>query len=563
MTEKTFGQAFAEARKQGLDKFQWKGGWYSTKRADETFTRSHNSVKKGNSKQKYSKSNGTVTNRFVIRDHGKQGFSVYDNEIGRYVGGLHKDKESAAKYLNSEQFKIDSGEVNVTAARTKLDRKTSGYQPVDENKNFLDKQGNTRIYQERGTGRFLATDNRNNIVGYSFDPAAATADQNWGGWIAYTGSKDDLKAAGAGKLRDETNRNEVNQKSKQERDRKLDPRKQQIEGLNRLAAGTNFVTGVVNLPNHIVTGYLRASNPFSDYTFKDYVNGFKVANYWEGTKQSTGLGDIAGDYIDINQSTKDVLNIVNPMSVVSLASSYKPSQKGIAAVSHQKGQKVITNLPNEMVLTQGPSPANKGFFSRLISRTKTQPFGAKGTKHTTLELTGAPQTEDGIVAIHNNNGSNNWFNIKGVKASTHHSTIPGKPKASTFVKIQPWHVEGQAGTPLIVNPHLGNTHLGLYRDSGAYIQETPTANFYYRGEGSPNTYALGRIRTGEVVPGTSGENWNGGTSGGRLTVVNTNNHNAPAFGGITVGGGRDNQSTWYLPLGYKRGGKVKLISKKQ
>lgn len=34
MAQKTFGQAFAEARKQGLDKFEWKGGWYTTKRAD-------------------------------------------------------------------------------------------------------------------------------------------------------------------------------------------------------------------------------------------------------------------------------------------------------------------------------------------------------------------------------------------------------------------------------------------------------------------------------------------------------------------------------------------------
>jgi len=54
------------------------------------------------------------------------------------------------------------------------------------------------------------TDNYGNIVGYSFDPAAATSDSNWGGWIAYTGSKNDLKAAGAGRLRDEANRNEVN-----------------------------------------------------------------------------------------------------------------------------------------------------------------------------------------------------------------------------------------------------------------------------------------------------------------------------------------------------------------
>ena len=49
MAQKTFGQAFAEARKQGLDKFEWKGGWQTTKRADETSAKS--------------RATGTVSNR--------------------------------------------------------------------------------------------------------------------------------------------------------------------------------------------------------------------------------------------------------------------------------------------------------------------------------------------------------------------------------------------------------------------------------------------------------------------------------------------------------------------
>jgi hypothetical protein len=32
---KTFGQAFSEARKQGLKKFEWNGNWYTTQTKEE------------------------------------------------------------------------------------------------------------------------------------------------------------------------------------------------------------------------------------------------------------------------------------------------------------------------------------------------------------------------------------------------------------------------------------------------------------------------------------------------------------------------------------------------
>lgn len=89
-----------------------------------------------------------------------------------------------------------------------------------------------------------------------------------------------------------------------------------------------------------------------------------------------------------------------------------------------------------------------------------------------------------------------------------------------------------------------------------YSDETPTAEFYYGGEGNSNTYAQGRIATGEVVPGTSGKNWNGGQSGNKLDVINTKGHFSPSFGGTTVGNGSDNKSNWYLYGRHKNGGKL-------
>lgn len=559
MAQKTFGQAFREAEKQGLKKFQWRGGWYTTERADKKHAPTQGSVEKGNYKEKYGRSNGTVTNRYVVQNK-NNGYIVYDNELRRYIGNTHKDKESAAKYIKSDQFKYDAGESVSTASYTKLTRKTPGFQPVDENKNFQGKDGNTRLYQERGTGRYLVTDNNGYIVGYSSDPAAATADANWGGWIAYTGSLNDLKAAGAGKLRDEANRNEDAQKTKQAKDRKVNEWDQQIRGLNRLAAGTNFVTGIMNLPNHAITGAVRTVNPWSDYTAQDYLKGFAIKNYFEGSNQSVGLGDVVSDvWTSMPKWTRHSLNIVNPTSVASVAASYKPTQKGIGAVSHPKGQKVITNLPEEMLVTNGPSPANKGIVPRALQHIKTIAMGSKGKAPKTLELTAAPPKENGIPVLHSKSGSNNWFNLKAVRASDYHGPTSGNFKGSSFVSTQPWRVTGQEGTPMLIN----TSNYQLASPDTVYTSETPTANFQYSGEGNPNTYAQGRIATGEVVPGTSGKNWNGGQSGGDVSVNNTKGHNAPAFGGITVGtNARDNKSTQYLPLGYHKNGS-KLIPRKK
>lgn len=557
-SKKSFGQAFREAEKQGLKKFQWNGGWYTTEKAENKKAQTRTTTAKGDYKEKTNKKDGTRSNRYTVKNN-KNGYYVFDNEVQRVIGSLFKDKQAVVNYMKSDDFKNDAGEPVATAARTKLNRKTSGFQPVDENKNYNDKQGNTRLYQERGTGRYLVTDNYGNIVGYSFDPAAATSDANWGGWIAYTGSKDDIKAAEAGKMRDLANRNEEAQKSRQARDRKVNEWDSQIQGLNRLAAGTNFTTSILNMPNHIVTGAVRTINPWSDYTAQDYLHGFNLAKSFEGLDQSVGLGDVVGDmWTTMPVALKEGMNVINPTSVASLTSSYKGSQSGVAARSTVNGQTVRTNIGPQITMTQGASPANKGFFSRLVSRIKTRPFGAKGKPHKTVELTSAPPQETGMVVTHNNTGSNNWFNMKAIKASPFHSGTPGQATGSRFVAFEPWSVSGQAGNTMLIN----DSNLALSTPRANYVEDIPVANFWYSGEGNPNTYAQGRIATGEVVPGTSGENWSGGQSGGTVVVDNTKGHVSPAFGGITVGGGRDNQSSWYLPLAYKKGGKAKLISKK-
>lgn len=90
-----------------------------------------------------------------------------------------------------------------------------------------------------------------------------------------------------------------------------------------------------------------------------------------------------------------------------------------------------------------------------------------------------------------------------------------------------------------------------------YKDETPTAEFYYDESGNPNTYALGRILTGSVVPGTSGENWNGRqTYGGSVQVVNTKGQNAYPWNVRTLGSSKDNKTNWYHTFAHKKGGKL-------
>ena len=527
--KKSFNQAFAEARKSGLDKFQWNGGWYTTKRADETKAQSH--------------ATGTVSKRKQITKNGQTGYAVKREKDGTLNAG-----------------KI--GELEIVAPRLKVNRKTPGFQPVDENKNYNNNQGYTRLYQERGTGRYLVTDNRDNIVGYSFDPAAANSDANWGGWIAYTGSKEDLKAAGTGKLRDQANRNEVNQKSKQAKERMTDDRERQMDGIRGLQGGFNTVQSMINLPNHAIIGGLKmvgqniwdgkwATEDVRNARLQEYLKGFTIDGMWRG-EQQVGLGDLIEAE---NPYVRTGLNFINPMTAVSAYNGYKnftPTQRGALGRYQTKPKVGKVQQVVEYDLTEQPARVVNGKAPNgeiIVPKAKFIPNNNLQTRYYTIKPKIAPLSyKTGQVgARYRNTGSNNAENIKRFD------------QAGRFMSHQNWVVEG---TPFQMIPFNAAFRYDP-KTTYIYSEEAPTANFWYSGEGNPNTYAQGRIVTGEVVPGTSGKNWSGGQSGGAVVVDNTKGHVSPSFGGVTVGGGRDNQSGWYLPLAYKKGGKAKLISKKQ
>lgn len=548
MAQKTFGQAFAEARKQGLDKFEWKGGWYTTKRADETNAQS--------------RATGTVSNRKKVTKNGQTGYVVKEGKDGTLDAGK-------------------MGELEVVAPRLKVNRKTSGFQPVDENKNYNKANGDTRLYQERGTGRYLVTDNRDNIVGYSFDPAAATSDANWGGWIAYTGSKNDLKAAGAGKLRDEANRNEVNQKTKQAHDRITDDRERQMDGIRRMQGGFNTVQGMLNMPNNIITGAIRAGVS-DDYSWDDYKDSFTIDGLWRGNS-SVGLGDV----LEINNGYgRFAANLINPMSLATLRGGLgKKTTKGEGynshAATHNADAHVVQNKvtgssrpvnAERMNIHERMSPNGPSRITDNIWNNSREQVGSR-----LLELGEKPVWKPIQAGARNQKGDFSLVNPKNGQVTTTgptsrtqspdmiKATYERAPMTQTSIRTTP-----RTGTVKLTTPGIETTTYSPWmsgkpfnaafrydpKTTYKYSDETPTAEFYYGGEGKSNTYAQGRIATGEVVPGTSGKNWNGGQSGNKLDVINTKGHFSPSFGGVTVGNGSDNKSNWYLYGRHKNGGKL-------
>lgn len=247
---KSFNQAFAEARRQGLKTFKWNGNYYSTKMKTETSGATHTSTgKKG-------------TARF-----GTRAKTVKDKQ-GDFNGGV-------------------MDEVVVTAPRIRVDRKTPGFIPVDSRKDLKDKKGNTRVYFNTDNRMYYATDNYGNIIGTSMDERAKNDGYN--AFTTYTGSKQDLIRSGSAKLADRAMMNEVNQLDRQRRERQG---KEFVEDMNNAKTGfVNVVSQAVNLPNHAVMGGIRTLvSP--TYTSGDYSQGFNLNQSHRPLNQTVGLGDV-------------------------------------------------------------------------------------------------------------------------------------------------------------------------------------------------------------------------------------------------------------------------------
>lgn len=525
----TFGQAFKKARKEGLKKFQYKGNWYTTELATEKPAQTVNSTRKGNIKDKFQ-----GKNKYTIRMVNGNQYAIYDKEIGRFIGSAFNTLDEARNYANSNQFKEDTGELTVTAARTKITKNTPGFLPVKEAGLFND-NGESRVYRNYETGQHFVVDNFGNIIGDSMDPNAGKP--GFTGWIVNTGRQQDIKRSGQAELKAREDLNEVNQLSQQKKERQLDERERQLAGIRGMQGMANTIQSMMNMPNHAIVGLARtATSP--TYTMNNYLRGFTIDGMYNG-EQTIGLGDLVEAE---NPFIRSGLNFINPLSVYGTRGTLGKSKgsgysQGIA--NHTADAHIIQQ--------QAPSTANS---TRMIFREVPSGRIVGNVEGRERILVPNGQRSNGMSSLGQNRQVTRGNRIlsnkevrteyPGVRVVEERIITTNRPSAIGN------HIEGIT----TYNPRLTSVtpiNFGFRYDPKQTIvtsNEVPTANFYYDGEWNPTV--MGRIQTGDFVPGTTSPNWDGTIRGGNVEVTNTKNHMSPSFGGVTAGGGRDNQSNWYL-----------------
>lgn len=276
-------KAFAEARRRGDKKFYFEGGWYGTKLATETKAKS-STYKVGDHKTRFKK--------------GK------DGTINATITGTKKGEDP----------------VTVTAGYKKTIRNNKNFLnfvPIDERTDLVDNNGNTRVYYNRNNGMYYVTDNYGYIIGTSNDERAKN--NGFMEFVQYGDNKESLKRSGASRINMRANMNEANQLSRQKEER---AGRELQDNMNRgRAYFANTVSGVMNTPNHAVMGAARVLNPWSQYSFNDYLRGFNPDEYYEGN--STQTAELEDVFEVQSEPGRMALNLVGN-TAKGLAGRYSP-----------------------------------------------------------------------------------------------------------------------------------------------------------------------------------------------------------------------------------------------
>ena len=220
----SFGEAFRAAEKAGDKQFRW----YNPK-----------------SKQ---------IEIFAVKHKDPNAKSVNTYKPSNQQTQAQKNKQLLTKKkTDSEGDYYDAGnlgELTVTAARTKLKGNEQGFIPITSRTDLVNFEGKPRLYQNYTTGEYFIVDNYGNIIGKSTDSNVEKIGFNQ--FRKADGSLTDLKERGAVELTAKANRNEANQLFQQDKDRRTDDRKRQLDGIRRMQGMTNTVQGWINLPNHTI-----------------------------------------------------------------------------------------------------------------------------------------------------------------------------------------------------------------------------------------------------------------------------------------------------------------------
>lgn len=306
----SFGQAFRAAEKAGDKQFRW----YDPKKK-----------KMGIFAVEHKKEPSKVVHTQLSAQQKK----AEDD----YKSGKTSTKQlTVKKRKNGDLDAGNLGEVTVTSGYTKLSRKTPGFQPIDKRTDMVDAQGNTRLYKNRESGQYYIVDNDGYIKYKTTDPNI----ENNGFWQVQKadGSVEDIKQRASVRLASRANLNEVNQLTEQAdlRSRGLGVTNglydngDMADTINRgKQAVGNVVNQTLNTPIHAIWGAARTITP--EYTWNDYLQGFNINHFNKDVGQTYGVGDIAGDYIELEDGTKMMLNMAGNYALGAAANSKKPSTK--------------------------------------------------------------------------------------------------------------------------------------------------------------------------------------------------------------------------------------------
>lgn len=568
--------SFADARKlaveQGLDVFQWNGNWYSTEDLENSYAPSsrvlfekrkkNEKVTKGKSSVENGRAKHSVQrgNRYKIVKLNNGQYAIHDSESYGYLGNSFNSLEEAQSFLNSNDF-ANMYEVAVVAPRIKVDRKTPGYSPVDSRVDLVNENGQTRVFRNDKSGEYFVTDNYGNIVAQNYDPAVANP--GFMGWNVYTGSEADMVRSDLGAKQAEYNMNEVNQLAEQAEQRQTEQLVQDMtRGKENFVKGTsNIIMGGLNTPTHAVTGLLRTAHP--EYTVEDYLKGF----YALENPQTTGLGTVVSDYME-EGPLKNTVQLVGDIFTPTFLKMHK-------AV---KGQGFYTHMPTHTadahdVVLVGDRAVNLGHATlrnskgNIVGNFSTNLFRNIPINQPVDLQTVAPKLNQqmrlvgtGTKDVARNYSILNPYTRQVTTIGSGATAVsPYKlrwaydapktklvaPRTTYRPSVQSSYIEG-------ITSYTKPEAIFTYRDFVDYSTSqqqqdntsVPTAVFKYD-MGPVNQTVMGRILTGDFVPGTTSPYWDGTINGGQSYVYNTNGIYFPGFGGITVGPAINNTTDKY------------------
>lgn len=413
-------------------------------------------------------------------------------------GNWYKVKDTENSYANSYAT-IEDGVVTITAPRTKINNNTEGVIHISR----PDIQD--RLWQDYQTKVYYIVDKYGNIIGDTLDPRAEQ--EGFFAFNNYTGSKEDLRRIGAAELVQQANLAEANQLARQAYERQLLGEGMIADINNGRAAAANTIQQIINMPNHAVMGLPRVL--ISDtYSFNDYLDGLDINHAYQPLNQTQGIGDI---FEVQSPAARFILN--------SLGNTYTIGSSALTARLPSGRFHTVEGQPMSIPVFRTTAGGRYQIATSVPYRTSSGGTFRKGP--VTRPFGGTSVTP---VTVNNNFSGNTSAYVTRMPTTTlTYEAIPGNYTPTFYTSFtQP------------LSQRVGN-------------QYVPTANFYYpEFSTGANQTVIGRMQTGDFVPGTTFADWGRNVGGGKSIIVNTDGITYPQLTGTVVAPATNFKSDIYL-----------------